>query len=216
MTILWDWNGTLLSDVALGVECEMEALRHFGFRPFSAEEYLRLFRFPVSSFYALHGVTQEAYPAVAQRWSENYTKGFPKTELRADTLDCLSRLRESGVQQFILSATREDLLLEQVRHFPSLPPLLDGVYGIGNIYAAGKVARALENMDALGLKRQDTILIGDTLHDAEVAGEAGIRCLLVEGGHQAREVLDTAGLPVFASLTHAMDHLLQEVLEVRS
>ena len=70
-------------------------------------------------------------------------------------------------------------------------------------------------MDALGLRRQDTILIGDTLHDTEVAGEAGIRCLLVEGGHQAREVLDTAGVPVFASLTAATDHLLREVLEVK-
>ena len=43
-------------------------------------------------------------------------------------------------------------------------------------------------------------MIGDTLHDAEVARAMGTRCMLVARGHHSRETLLTAGVPVAATL----------------
>ena len=43
-------------------------------------------------------------------------------------------------------------------------------------------------------------MIGDTLHDWEVAQEAGCPCVLLAQGHQSRARLETAGVPVLESL----------------
>ena len=39
MTILWDWNGTLLSDVPLVVKINNEVFARHGYRLTSEEEY---------------------------------------------------------------------------------------------------------------------------------------------------------------------------------
>ena len=46
-------------------------------------------------------------------------------------------------------------------------------------------------------------MIGDTLHDAEVARAMGTGCVLVARGHQSRETLLTAGVPVMDTLLEA-------------
>jgi phosphoglycolate phosphatase len=51
------------------------------------------------------------------------------------------------------------------------------------------------NLDPLGVT-----LIGDTLHDAEVARELGCKCVLVAAGHQSEKRLRISGFPVVASL----------------
>ena len=59
MTILWDWNGTLLSDVPLVVKINNEVFARHGYRLTSEEEYRRIFRFPVKDYYTDIGVTDE-------------------------------------------------------------------------------------------------------------------------------------------------------------
>ena len=44
------------------------------------------------------------------------------------------------------------------------------------------------------------LLVGDTLHDAEVAQVLGTDCILIADGHQSKERLAQSGLPVVDSL----------------
>jgi phosphoglycolate phosphatase len=44
-------------------------------------------------------------------------------------------------------------------------------------------------------------MIGDTMHDADVAKAMGIDCVLLDAGHQARHRLATRGVPVLDNLT---------------
>ena len=69
MTILWDWNGTLLSDVPLVVKINNEVFARHGYRLTSEEEYRRIFRFPVKDYYTDIGVTDEDFPLVAKEWN---------------------------------------------------------------------------------------------------------------------------------------------------
>ena len=48
----------------------------------------------------------------------------------------------------------------------------------------------------------------NTLHDAEVASAIGAKCILVARGHQSRETLLTAGVPVVDTLKAAADLIL--------
>ena len=54
-----------------------------------------------------------------------------------------------------------------------------------------------------GIAPQETLMIGDTLHDADVAKAIGAKCVLVARGHQSRQTLLTAGVPVVGTLTEA-------------
>jgi len=47
--IIWDWNGTLLNDVALCIRLLGDLLRHQGKPPVSREKYLEIFGFPIST-----------------------------------------------------------------------------------------------------------------------------------------------------------------------
>ena len=49
--IVWDWNGTLLDDVAVGVDTLNEMLGRRALRLLSVEEYKDRFGFPVVEFY---------------------------------------------------------------------------------------------------------------------------------------------------------------------
>ena len=58
--------------------------------------------------------------------------------------------------------------------------------------------------------RACAVMIGDSLHDAEVARALGTRCILVARGHQSRETLLEAGVPVVDSLRKAADWVLEQ------
>ena len=59
--------------------------------------------------------------------------------------------------------------------------------GIDNIYAGSKENIALDWIK--DKNREECVMLGDTLHDLEVANAMGIRCILVANGHQAKEIL---------------------------
>jgi phosphoglycolate phosphatase len=44
-------------------------------------------------------------------------------------------------------------------------------------------------------------MIGDTLHDADVAEQCGFDCILYSGGHVSKQRLKTKGLPIVERLS---------------
>ena len=72
----------------------------------------------------------------------------------------------------------------------------DELIGLGDIYGKSKVQAGLDWMARTGVDPHTAVMIGDTLHDAEVARALGARCILVTTGHHSRRRLETAGCPV--------------------
>lgn len=67
----------------------------------------------------------------------------------------------------------------------------------------------VEWMARSGLPRGAVVLVGDTVHDYEVAEAMGIRCVLVAAGHHARAKLEACGCPVMDDLVELRAELLQ-------
>lgn len=179
MTILWDWNGTLLSDVPLVVKINNEVFARHGYRLTSEEEYRRIFRFPVKDYYTDIGVTDEDFPLVAKEWNEGYVANFHLAQLHQTAAEAVHRFHDAGFHQAIISASQVDQLRAQVVKFPELNGMFDDILGLG-----------------------------DTSHDAEVARAIGCRCLLISGGHQCDAVLrQVPGVEVLPSLRAAADVL---------
>lgn len=208
--VLWDWNGTLLDDLAYAIGVRNRTFPAFGLpRIGSVAEYHRQFTFPVRRYYERAGVTDETFVAVAHAWMAEYVRGFDTVPLHGDAVETLARFAAAGVRQAVLSATRRDMLESQIARFPIRACFTD-VLGLSDIYARSKEAVGLDYLARCGVPAASTLMIGDTLHDAEVARAMGTGCVLVARGHQSRETLLTAGVPVMDTLLEAAAWALGE------
>lgn len=208
--VLWDWNGTLLDDLTYAIGVRNRTFPAFGLpRIGSVAEYHRQFTFPVRRYYERAGVTDETFVAVAHAWMAEYVRGFDAVPLHVDAVETLARFAAAGVRQAVLSATRRDMLESQIARFPIRACFTD-VLGLSDIYARSKEAVGLDYLARCGVPAASTLMIGDTLHDAEVARAMGTGCVLVARGHQSRETLLTAGVPVMDTLVEAAAWALGE------
>ena len=206
--ILWDWNGTLLDDLQYGMDVRNRIFPMFQLPPIhSVEEYHAQFTFPIRLYYERAGVTDEIFVPVAHAWMDEYVRGFASVPLHEDALQVIRRFAGAGLRQVILSASKLDLLREQVAQFRIQDSFAD-ILGLGDIYAGSKEDIGRAYLQGSGIEPCQTCMIGDTLHDAEVASSIGARCVLVSRGHQSRETLLTAGVPVMDTLTQAADWIL--------
>lgn len=203
--ILWDWNGTLLDDVAYGISVRNRTFPAFDLPTMpSVEEYHRQFTFPIRLYYERAGVTDENFVAVAHAWMDEYVRGFPTVPLHQDALRVLDRFAQAGLQQVVLSATKLDMLTRQIAQF-DIQHYFATLLGLDDIYAGSKEDIGRQYLQRCGIAPEETCMIGDTLHDADVARAIGAHCVLVARGHQSRETLLTSGYPVVSTLEEAAE-----------
>ena len=119
---------------------------------------------------------------------------FPPKGLNVETFAALEYAKARGARQAIVSALRQDLL-SAITEELGVARYMDFVYGVDNLDGRSKIERAHELVAAMGVASQDAVLIGDSLHDKEVADAIGVRCVLcAQGSHAAwrlREVAPT-------------------------
>jgi phosphoglycolate phosphatase len=108
-------------------------------------------------------------------------------------------MNQSGARQFILSSTENDALNRMVTSF-GLNDRFDAARGLSDGLARGKISAGLELLDEFQIDARSAVLIGDTVHDAEVAGILGVDCVLISSGHQSPERLSMLNHPVLPSL----------------
>ncbi len=207
--VLWDWNGTLLDDLAYGMSVRNRTFPAFDLPQVrSVEEYHAQFTFPIRTYYARAGVTDENFVEVAHAWMAEYVRGFSTVPLHADAREVLERFAQAGLTQVVLSATKRDMLMEQIAQFGIENTFAD-ILGLGNIYAGSKEDIGRQYLQNCGIAPEQTVMIGDTLHDADVAKAMGAKCILVARGHQSRQTLLTAGVPVVDTLKAAAEIILK-------
>ncbi len=207
--ILWDWNGTLLDDTEAALDTLNIMLKRRGSRPIEMGFYRDSFSFPVKPFYEAIGVAlkDEDWDALAQEYHDLYS-AQPKA-LNGETFAALDAVKKAGARQSIISALRQDLLCEATAAF-GVAPYMEHIYGTDNLDGASKLDRAKELMAKIATETEppsDVVLIGDALHDKEVADALGIRCVLCAQGSHAgwrlREVAPT-GDTLLAAVTLAL------------
>lgn len=205
--VVWDWNGTLVDDRGTAVAALNATLQYYGCPPIDDQFYADHFGFPVRPFYELCGLDFERID-----WAElchvfhRFVYQQPRAQLRADAVAALEYVQAHGGTNVILSALREDLLKRDVKAY-GLERYFQQVFGVDNLDGASKVARGVAMMQALAPLPPKCWMIGDTLHDAQVAAELNLQCVLAQGGHQSRERLVASGNPVATNLLQAVERI---------
>ena len=201
-TIIWDWNGTLLDDVYVSLKSVNLLLAEKNLEILSHEHYLDLFTFPVKTYYERIGFdfNIEPFEITAHRFIEIYNAAVMDCGLHSGAIDILQFAAAKGLNQFILSAMEQQLLEETVKQ-NNIFSFFKAVYGLSNSYAISKVEIGMNLMEQNNLIPSKTLLIGDTIHDFEVARSIGCKCILVAKGHQSRSRLTSTGAKVIESLS---------------
>lgn len=199
--IIWDWNGTLFNDIELCVDLINSVLVKRNLSPLTIEKYRDIFTFPVKDYYAKAGLDLEKYnfEQLGREWMDEYQQRRFEVGLHAQAEYLLEKIKSNGIEQSILSAYKHDTLLELVEHF-NLQKYFTYLTGLDHIYATSKVNLGKELMEKLNHGMHEVLLIGDTLHDFEVAQEIGADCVLIADGHQSKQKLVGCGAKVYDDL----------------
>lgn len=189
--IIWDWNGTIINDVDLCVELINGLLIIRGFEKLTLDSYRDVFTIPVKNYYAQLGFdfSKESFEIIGKQWMDEYERRKFECGLYDGVKDVLLRINRMGIGQSILSAYSQHTLDEMVEYY-GLTKYFTHIVGLDNIYAASKLHLGKDLMKRLGNGKGETLLIGDTEHDYEVAAEIGADCVLIANGHQSKEKLE--------------------------
>src|SRR6056297_2472221 len=207
--VLWDFNGTLINDVDACLQNMNNLLKKHGKKTIDLNTYRSVFTFPVIDYYKSVGIieTDEAFEAIAHEWMNGYYAMEKHLKIFDNTIENLERVHQLGLQQGVLSASSTGQLKRLLDQF-QLTPYMDHILGLDDIYAQGKVDIGLAFIRKHHLSPEKIVLIGDTLHDFEVASKMGIHCILFAGGHQRRGILSQTGCPVVEKIEEIFHHHL--------
>lgn len=199
--IIWDWNGTLFDDAWACVEAMNTLLSRRNKPLLSYRRYLEIFDFPVKVYYQRVGFDfcEEPFEALAQEYITEYDRRQWDCTLRNQAQAVLQNISDYGLLQSILSACHHDRLERIVDSF-GITPYFHRLVGLSDYYAESKIRNGQRLLDELMIPPAETLLIGDTTHDFEVAQTLHVECILIEGGHQPREKLEATGVTVKGSL----------------
>jgi phosphoglycolate phosphatase len=199
--IIWDWNGTLLNDVWLSVAAINTVLKRYNLPTLSTTSYKSVFDFPVKDYYQRIGFdfSKDTFEKVGTEFIDLYNAQVPECSLQAGTLETIQKLRNAGFQQVVLSARKEEQLKTDLENF-GLLPYLEAYSGLADHYENSKTDNGHTLLRSMGIEASQATLIGDTLHDAEVAKQLGCNCILFDGGHQSHQKLRTANTTIIHQL----------------
>jgi len=199
--VIWDWNGTLLNDVVVVVETINQLLSDRNLPQLTVGKYLDVFTFPVRDYYSKIGFDfqNEPFEIPALQFITIYNEVVTLCGLYDEVVPVLTGFQNRGIRQFILSAMEQDQLVKTVC-YNGISHFFDDLCGLDNHYAHSKVDNGKLLIRNNNLNPDRTLLVGDTIHDFEVARSIGCSCILIANGHQSKARLLSTGARVVDNL----------------
>ena len=196
--IIWDFNGTIIDDRKLCLDILNKMLKERDLKTVNLAEYREVFGFPIINYYKKVGFdfTKEDFSIIAVEFVDQYQKESLEVGLVKGSLDTIKALEEKGYNQIVISASEINNLKEQLDHY-NLSKYFQEVIGLSDVEAASKTSIAIDWLESKKNKNLKLLMVGDSLHDFEVAQAIGAECILIdEGSHQSKRRLEETGCKV--------------------
>ena len=200
--IIWDWNGTMLDDRWLTIAAMNIVLARRNMAELTEDRYLQLFTFPVIEYYRRLGFDfdKEPFSVSGSEFINEYNARAFEPQLHDGIIALIAELNKNGVSHSILSASSQKILNKLAKHH-NINHYFIAVLGQDNHYAYGKIETGKMWINKLGIAPKNTLFIGDTEHDLEVANAIGSHCALLSWGHSSTERLENRGINVFDAMS---------------
>ena len=187
--IFWDFNGTILDDRRLCFNILNQMLEESGKKQVTLEDYLMIFDFPVRDYYAkLYDLEVTPFKDLSKRFIQLYQQASLSEKLHKGVIDSIFYYESLGVTNVLLSASEKRNLDEQIEYF-KIKRYFKDILGTTNTHGESKIEVAKAYVKKHKINPKDAVIIGDTLHDAEVGEALGFDVILYTKGHQHKSRL---------------------------
>jgi phosphoglycolate phosphatase len=185
--LVFDWDGTLIDSAGTIVWCIQSACRDLGLPvPDDARaSHVIGLGLHDALAYAVPGLAPSDYGSVVERYRKHFLERDAAIPLFEGVGAMLSELLERG----------HVLAIATGKSRAGLKRALDNT-GLATLFASSRCAdqcaskpapdMLLELMDELGTGEANTLMIGDTAHDLQMAEHAGVAAVAVSYGAHAR------------------------------
>lgn len=198
--IIWDWNGTIMDDVHVALDAVNVMLGQWGRSHISLEEYRRAMDTPILRFYEqFFDMEETSFDWIAREFHGYYKEHFDEIPLHQGVEDKLKYFQKNNICQIVLSSSSQKIIQEYAEAY-GIQSYFQDILGADDLLAASKVERAIKYFEEKKIPLEQAVLIGDAVHDYEVAKELGIDCILLACGHQDSESLEACGCRVYDNL----------------
>lgn len=189
--VIWDFNGTLLDDVACCIGALSTLLEERSLPPITTERYREEFGFPVRDFYVGLGfdLDREDFDALSRAFIDRYLGRLVEASAYQGAHDALRFVARRSLRQSVLSAMEHTMLGDLLVRYDLHEPM-QHVRGLSDLRASSKVDLGRALLGDIGEPAGAVVIVGDTLHDFETATAIGCRSILVAHGHQSRARLE--------------------------
>ena len=206
--IVWDWNGTLINDTSLCVDILNKILFLHDQPSISIEYYRNNFSFPVSAFYKGISLPSSGkkFDDLSLSFISEYRLKWKECNLQPGVLQILKLIQQLGLRQSILSAGNQLDVEVFLDHF-KLESFFNQVFGTDNIKAEGKIELGKKFITDSNLRPEEILLVGDTIHDLQVANEIGCIVLLFSQGHNSNNQLSGYSVQIINDLMEVAQYL---------
>jgi len=197
--LVFDWDGTLIDSAGAIVWCIQSACRDLGLPvPDDARaSHVIGLGLQDALAYAIPGLAPSEYGRVVERYRHHFLARDPQIPLFPGAQAMLSGLRDSG-HLLAVATGKSRAGLARALDNTGLRPLFDSTRCADQCAPKPAPDMLLELMAELGTSETNTLMIGDTAHDLQMAAHAGVQAVAVSYG--AHSKADLAALAPLACL----------------
>ncbi len=184
--IFWDWNGTLLDDLAPSMGAINVMLEKRGREVLTVDVFRDRICVPIIGFYEqTFDMSVECMDPLAEEYHSLYQSLMPADPLARDAKELLALFYQKGIKQYIFSSSETSSIERALKKY-GIDGYFECVIAASDRKAASKAERTRQYIIDSGIQPRETLFVGDLVHDSEVADYVGADCVLVEYGHEAR------------------------------
>ncbi len=187
---VFDWDGTLVDTMAMIYRANVAALSHYGItmsREWFREQYTPDWR----QGYRDLGIPEPLWDEMAGRWALEMSRMRPRAMPWAR--GALRRLRRNGVRVGLVTASTRGVVEPNLARL-NMEDVFETAFYADTVERSKPHPEGLVRaLDELGVAAGDTVYVGDTLVDMEMALAAGARFAAI-GGTMEAERFHEAGV----------------------
>ncbi len=197
--VVFDWNGTILSDAVQSWKAANICLQYYGAKPISLKRYRETFHFPVIHFYRLNGCDvddvlarkEEAYTA----FQTAYERLAVNARTRRGSREVLQWLKDNNIPAIILSnyltvKIEEQLKRLKIEHF--FQDVSGHDDGMKILQSTSKQERLEAYMKQKGHDPKHAVIVGDSDEEPTLARHLGLTSVGITDGYISEKRLREA------------------------
>ncbi len=191
--IVFDWDGTLIDSAGTIAECIQQAARDLGLEPPSREQATHVIGLGLhdSLRIAVPGLPAARYAEFVERYRVHFRARENEMPLFAGIEPLLRQLSRSHRLAIATGKSRRGL--ERALETTALRGYFGASRCADETHPKPHPAMLLELMQECSSRREETLMVGDTSHDLEMARGAGVDALAVTYGAHAEPALRACG-----------------------